>query len=294
MSFLRAALPGMLVVLAGGCQLQTTYEGQFSCSAPPYSCPGDLVCQGGLCVDPSAPPPDRADAAPGTPDAEADADVETSSADAGVTTPDATTAAPPTPDAALPPPPVVVDVTFGERTGADVQNVTIDATMREDSPNQNNGGGSIVAVDAQPRTRGLLQFNLTSVAPTLHCQEATLAIHVNDPIESGEYQIFAVDESWTEGEVTWNNRRNGSSWHDSGAGPGSRANSPMATGAPRSIGEATFALDCATIDAWIQDPSSNHGMVWISTSPDGRGGEWNSSENGDGTTRPLLTLRLAP
>jgi len=293
MSFLRAALPGILVALAAGCQLQTSYEGQFSCSTPPYTCPGDLICASGLCVDPQMGGP-VADAAPGTPDAEADAGTVPNPADADVlATPDA--ALPPSPPDAepLPPPPLVVDLSFGERTGADVQNVTIDATLREDSPNQSNGGGAIIGIDAQPRVRGLLQFNLSSVPATMHCLEATLAIQVNDPIESGEYQLFAVSESWDEGQTTWNNRRNGTNWNDSGAGPGSRADTPMATGAPRTIGEATFALDCATIDAWIQTPSSNHGMVWISTSPDGRGGEFHSSENNDATTRPLLTLRLA-
>jgi hypothetical protein len=283
----------MLVALAAGCQLQTTYEGQFSCSAPPYSCPGDRVCTNGVCVDPLAPPA-AADAAPGSPDAEADAEVVPSSADAGPGTPDAAVPPPPLPPDAEPPPPVVVGLSFGERTGADVQNVTFDATLREESPNQNNGGGGILAVDAQPRTRTLLEIDLDSVPAALHCQEAKLTMFVNDPIETGDYQLYAVSESWNENETTWNNRKNGSSWQDSGAGPGSRAATPMGSGAPRTTGDATFTLDCATIDAWIQDPGSNHGMVWVSTSPDGRGGEFHSSEHNDATTRPLLTLVLAP
>jgi hypothetical protein len=175
-----------------------------------------------------------------------------------------------------------------------VHNVTFDVTLQEDAPTSSNGNASNVGIDAAPRHSGLLQFDLSSLPASLHCVQATLSVSVNDPIESGEYQIFALHESWSETTASWNERRSGSPWTDLGAGPGSRAATPMATTAPRSTGFDAVDLDCATVDGWIQSPASNNGMVWISTSPDGRGGEFRSSENSDATTRPLLTLKLSP
>ncbi len=284
----RATLPTILLASVAGallaaCQLEITYQGRYSCSEPPHGCPTGLVCEDGLCIDPFAPPPgppvDQPDAAlPGQPDATP----VPSPPDAGVPVGGA-------PDAETPPP-VTFLVTFGERPGAMVQGVTHDAYLEEAFPDNNHGFDDVVAFDSAPQRHGLLEFDLDSLPTTLSCFSAELLISVNDPIETGEMRIFSLLESWVPGNVTWNHRDTGLPWSTPGAGTNSHAPGTMAVSAPRTVGEFIVPLDCAVITGWIQNPASNHGMVVIAVSPDGRGGEFRSSNNTNGSQRPLLRL----
>src|SRR5262245_10299433 len=189
MSPMRGGLLWLLAAFSAACQLEVAYDGRFSCSEPPYTCPQGLSCSRGECVDLSTPPPPgpnpRIDA--GTdPDAESprvDAAPNEQSADAA--TPDAPPLPPP------PPPPEPFEMTFGERSNAQIRNVTFDTHVREDSPNANFGGNGTVAIDANPHISGLIEFDLSAVPAGSHCVSAELTVFVNDPIETGEYQIFA-------------------------------------------------------------------------------------------------------
>ncbi len=293
MCIARGTLLSVLTfLLAAGCQVDVAYQGRLSCSEPPHTCPSGFYCSsGGECLDAQGDPPPTA----GTPDAATDrpdADVGPGAADASPSDPDAGRPVD-APDASTGAAPF--ERTFGERPEATVHNVTQDTDLREDAPNSNNGHGNTVFIDAQPRNAGLIEFDLSSLPTTLHCVSAELVVNVNNSLESGEYQIFPVSEDWNQGQATWNERRNGVAWSTAGAGPGSRATTLMGRIAPRTTGDFTVSLDCTAISAWIASPASNHGMVWIvADSPDGRGGQFRSSENGDAATRPMLRLLVSP
>jgi hypothetical protein len=281
-----AFVAAAIALALGACQLQASLDGRFSCSEPPHECPYGLVCDRQLqCVEPTSA---TADAAIG-PAPVFDAGVTPPAPDSGALVPE--------PDASFDAgevPPVTLDITLGERSDALIHNVTIDSNINEDNPTANHGGAGGMGIDAQPRETGLLQFDLTSLPLGATCLSAELEMSVSDPIETGDYQIYPLLEAWVESEVTWNVRKSGRAWSDPGAGPGSRSSVPMGSTAPRSPGTITVTLDPVVVQQWIQDPSSNHGMAWVSTSPDGRGGEFRSSENSDATLRPLLHLVLSP
>ena len=284
---LALATAAALPAITAGCQLEVAYDGAFACSEPPYTCPDGYTCQAGECVDPSGQPPPvgTPDGAPPTPGVDGGPD--------GSSPPP-----PPPPDAGTPDAPPTTEETFatsfGENSNALVKGVTIDAELNEDNPTLNQGGQPRIGIDAAPRATGLLQFDLSSLPTTTKVVSAELTIEVSDPIETGEYEIYAVTEAWNEGQVTWNNRSNGNSWKSVGVGTESRAATPMAICAPRDLGSFTFALDAATVEGWIANPASNHGMAWFSTSPDGRGGNFRSSEFDTANERPILQLVLTP
>ncbi len=260
--------------LATACILPNPdYDGtEFTCAEPPQSCPGGYVCRLGVC-EREANAPDGGlpgDASPPT------------APDAGVPQNDQ-------PDAG--PPPVTMTLTFGERPGDDVRGVTTDTFLRNDKPNQRFGDHGDVSVNADPAKHGLLRFELSALPAGATIDSAVLEVNVSDPVESGELLLYRLVEDWEELEATWNERRNGQRWTAPGAAPPMSA-LPIAQAslAARDTGLFTVTLPATLVQSWVDQPSSNFGVVWISTSPDGYGGVFDSRDSNHTELRPQLSV----
>jgi hypothetical protein len=271
---MRTRLLTLLVAAAlplGACHISATYDGsRYACAPPPDECPTGLICQDGYCVPPDQVTPD---AGPVTPPPDP---------------PDASDVTPLRPPDAGPPA-VDVTVTLGEQPTATLQNVTRDTYLRSDYPDDTYGHDTTVAADAAPETIGLLRFDLSGLPPG-QVISATLTLHVNDPLESGDFKLFPLLESWSEDTATYNQRKSGTPWTTAGAGPGSRANAPALTWTPRTIGFYDVALPPALVTLWRDAPADNFGLAFVSTSTDGRGGQIDSRDAADVTLRPLLIV----
>lgn len=273
---MRVAVLACLALGAAGCILPSPdYDGtEFSCAEPPFTCPGGHTCEQGLCV---AEPSEL-----GTPDAGAPVAGD----------PDATPVSDPPPDAAEPGEPVTI--TFGERPNADVSNVTTDSAIRQEQPLENYGGRDVVDPDADPLKRGLLRFDTSAVPTSAQIISAELEIYVGDPIEDGDLGVYRLLEDWSENQVNWRDRRNNQRWTSAGAGAGSHAPGMVGSLEAREIGAYTVQLSPTTVQQWVSAPSSNHGVLWMSSSQNGRGAEFESSESNNDDERPLLRITYRP
>lgn len=272
---------GIAAVLAGGagCILQDpSYEGTaFACSMPDELCPPGYSCVEGLC-QPTEPPGDPVD--DGSPDAGVD---DPRPPDAG---------ADPAVDAAPDPDPVTL--TFGERPGADHTGVTSDATMFSQSPNENDGDDDRFKADALPVEYGLLRFDVSAIPAGATVTSVELDLYVTNPIEDGSYELYPVLEDWDEDEVTFLDRRRNQRWTMPGAmAPASATSTIVATLAPRDDGPVQVSIQPSAVQAWVNNPSANAGLVWRANSPD-RGGNFASSETGIPARAPLLTVTFVP
>jgi hypothetical protein len=62
---------------------------------------------------------------------------------------------------------------------------------------------------------------------------------------------------------------------------------------PRTIDTSyTIVLPPTLVQGWLDDPSTNFGVRFESSSTTGRGAQWNTRENPATNTRPLLRLTL--
>jgi len=277
MSRVRAAAltAAIASALVAGCVLpDPDYDGTaFTCAEPPNTCPGGYVCHLGVCEPDLQLQPDGG-LAP----------------DAGLSSvPDAGTPQSSTPDAGQPP--VTTTLTFGERPNDDVAGVTTDTFLEANKPSTAFGDDDDVSVDADPEQHGLLRFDLSALPAGATVDAAVLEVNVSNPVETGELLFYRLLEDWEELEATWNNRRKGQRWTAPGAAPPMSA-LPLAQASlsARDTGLFTVALPPILVQSWVDQPSSNFGVVMISTSPDGRGGIFDSRDSHNTNLRPQLTI----
>lgn len=245
------------------------YDGTaYACATTAPLCPPGFSCQDGLCRTGNiAPDPPDAPRAP-------------PAFDAAVGVPDA---GPP------------VTATFGERPDADHRDVTIDTTITDAKPDVNNGSDDHDAIDASPVASTLMRFDLSAIPPGAIVTAASLDVVVNDPIESGTFRLLPLTEAWTEDGATFLERQAGVPWTAPGAAaPSSDPTRVLGEIAARAIEPITITLDPAVVQAWVTAPAENDGFVWISTSPDGRGGQIRSREYAVPLLRPLLRVTYQP
>jgi hypothetical protein len=275
----------VLVVIAAawspGCILpDPDYENTaFSCAEPPFSCPDGYVCRVGRC-EATEPEQGAPDAGVDRPDADTELPTDDPNDDPPMDDP---------PDAAPTPETVT---SFGERPGTDVSGVTFDTTIKQEKPLEENGNDDQVGIDADPVHHGLIRFDLSSLPASAQVLGAELEIYLGNPNESGQLVATQLLEDWEENEANWLQRRDNQLWSkDGAAAPPSSANALVASFDGRQEGTYVLPLSAALVQGWVTNPSTNFGLLWKSTSPDGRGGNFESSESANGNQRPVLRVR---
>jgi len=182
--------------------------------------------------------------------------------------------------------------TFGETPTADVTNVTADAYVSDEvgSTTSNYGGSTSLGCEGTEK-RALLRFDLSSLAPGTPVTSALLRLHFSAGGAS-TVNLHPVLEAWTEGTqsgtagvVNQVQRTAGTSWTTAGAGSPGSAGASIASFAA-STGANTVALPAATVQGWVNTPSTNFGVV-IACSGDS---SFSSSENATSSSRPQLEV----
>lgn len=260
---MRAALAALLVT--GACSFSADYaDTHYACDPRAPVCPDGQTCsRDGVCGEA------RGGGHHDDPDGGApDAEVTSSSS----------------PDAA----PGVVVLTFGERPDADVRYVTRDTYVNASYPTSNFGGDGDASFDADPLQYAFLSFDLSGAPAGAQVVGAALTLYVNDPLESGDAVIAPVLESWSENSATFVMRSSNLPW----AAPGGTVGQLVQIFTPRAVGTYTMTLPPSLVQSWIDQPAQNYGVRFLSTSTDGRGAVWNTSESSPSDERPLLQLTL--
>lgn len=85
-------------------------------------------------------------------------------------------------------------------------NADADARVKESDPNKNYGDGKTLQVDGEkdPAAETFLRFTVKGITGTI--QNATVRLYVADNNSPNGPAIYATDSSWTESEITWDNR----------------------------------------------------------------------------------------
>ena len=100
--------------------------------------------------------------------------------------------------------------------------------------------------------------------------------------------------SWSESEATWNQAANGESWDVAGAqSAGVHGASPVATLTASSKGQVTLELNAvglAMVQSWIDNPSSNQGIIIQDYVEGSNGLDVSSREASNVSQRPRLEI----
>jgi hypothetical protein len=115
----------------------------------------------------------------------------------------------------------------------------------------------------------------------------TLSVYDTSP---QTYPIRKLKRPWTEAAATWNAYDAGKAWEVAGArGALDRDTATAATVTSTSAGKVTLVVDRAVVQGWVDDPSSNNGLI-IADPTNANGADFYSREAADGSQRPQLTV----
>jgi hypothetical protein len=202
-----------------------------------------------------------------------------------------------------PPLPQTETTTFGERDDSDVGGVTRDTWIVAGAPENNSGAHIDLHFGGGGAAVVLVAFDLSALPPGTTITEASLemVVELGTPADMGTLEVYALTEAWEEGTANqaagvanWTQRTLDEAWTNPGAGTGSHDPQlvaeldPMANDTPHAID-----LPTELVQAWIDDPALNHGLV-MHDSGINEVGWFYSAEYGDATKRPELTVTYVP
>ena len=173
---------------------------------------------------------------------------------------------------------------------------TRDASLKSDDPASNYGNDTVIALDSEPPEAGLLYWDVTSIPVGSSVASVDITINVGNT-SSGDFEIFDVKRPWVEDEATWNEYASGQSWEIAGAdGSLDRGATPLGAVVGSETGPVTISLNAAgiaVVQNWIDDPSSNHGLISRDYVNHSNGLGLSSREVPTSAQRPELTITLA-
>lgn len=174
---------------------------------------------------------------------------------------------------------------------------TIDTMIKQGSGTSNFGTGTTLEVDGDDGSgvdkSVLVKWNTSTIPTSAVVTSASLTFKITDTTASG-YQIYQLKQNWLETQATWNIFATGSNWQTAGAlGANDRGTTVLGTAGPATSGAFyTIPLNAsglAVVQAWINNPSNNFGLV-IANATNTDGLDFSSSEATTKTDRPKLTV----
>jgi len=192
----------------------------------------------------------------------------------------------PDPDA----PPGALIATFGETPGAE-SGATTDTFLSSESMGVNFESSATVSVEGSEK-RGLLRFVVGTIPTGSTVVSARLHLTLTAESIGAMIALSPVTESWVGTVATWVMRTASQSWTTAGAGSPGSAAAPIASFVAPKVGSVSVDLPTATVQSWVDTPSSNNGVVFSATG----GGDvrLESSESATATARPELVVTYFP
>jgi hypothetical protein len=173
---------------------------------------------------------------------------------------------------------------------------TSDTKIASKNTNTNYGTAQTLDIDGSPDTAGLLQWDISAIPAGSIIVSAAIELNISNAT-SHNYEIYALQRAWDELSATWQQAAAGSNW----AAPGATASGdhdsavlgqlgPVSTGAQRiELNDAGIAA----VQAWIDDPSSNFGII-LQAYAASNGVDFRSSETSNASQRPKLIINYEP
>ncbi|MBN1854503.1 MAG: DNRLRE domain-containing protein, partial [Pirellulales bacterium] len=139
----------------------------------------------------------------------------------------------------------------------------------------------------------LIRWDVSDIPAGSVIDGAAITVYVNDSSNGQAYEFYSANREWIDDQATWNVACTGVPWQTPGArGQLDRGSEILGVMAPTAVGSYTYALNAAGIalvQQWIDDPSTNYGLI-ISDENNTDGMEFDSSESATLSYRPRLTL----
>ena len=172
---------------------------------------------------------------------------------------------------------------------------TRDTRIKARYPDKNYGTNPGLQLDSTPQRGVLLKWDISAITPGSFVDAAALTIYVTDPSRD-TYEIYEVKPEWVESEATWNRASSDNRWETAGAqGNADRGSTVLGIVTVSSRGPATVELNeagVAVVQSWVDDPSSNHGLVIQDYDHASDGFKFQARETSSASNRPKLEVTI--
>lgn len=168
---------------------------------------------------------------------------------------------------------------------------------RSGAPTDTNfGTNASLDIDGSPDIAALMAWDVSQIPEGSRILSASIDFNVLNAT-SDEYEVYALERAWDELAASWQSAASGNNWSANGAnGSGDYGSIALAQLAPRQKGHYTMPLNeagLALVQAWIDDPSSNLGLIIKDYSSASDKVSLSSSEAATPSLRPKLTITYA-
>jgi hypothetical protein len=173
---------------------------------------------------------------------------------------------------------------------------TTDTKIASKNATTNYGTAQTFDVDGDPDVAALLRWDISAIPTGSTVVSAAIELNFTGGTKHN-YEVYALQQAWNEISATWQRATTGVNWGTAGAtGGADRGSSVLGVLGPVSTGTQRIQLNAAGIAAiqeWINDPSSNFGIILHDyTASDGV--DFRSSETGTASQRPKLVINFEP
>ena len=170
---------------------------------------------------------------------------------------------------------------------------THDTMIRALNANSNYGTLTALEMDGSPDIASLVAWDVSAIPVGSTIVSASFELYVtNTTVHS--YSVFAMERAWDELGATWNVAGVGRSWASAGANSTSDRNNAL-LGSITSRNTGTLRVDLnaagrAAVQEWVNDPTSNHGLIFQNYADASDGLDFRSSETSTVSQRPRLLI----
>ncbi len=169
-----------------------------------------------------------------------------------------------------------------------------DTKIKAEDPTTNYGYDAYLETDGSPQEATLLGWDVSAMQPGTVVQSASITMYVTNRSDE-EYGLFQLLQDWREDEATWEQYSDFGSWQSAGImGSADAESQSVADFTPESLGSITVDLNAAgvaMIQSWIDNPSTNRGML-VQGYDARNGAAFSSRETGTVDRRPQLSITI--
>ncbi len=177
---------------------------------------------------------------------------------------------------------------------------TTDALIAQGQPDANFGESETLIVDGKDpkghEKSGLVRWDVSDIPADSRVTEATVEFVIVDKMTKKHppFQIYAIPQSWHENEVSWNHSKSSQQWQAPGAkGRSEDAGAILGTVAAHGTDLHSVSLNASgvsQVQAWVENPEANHGLLFTGDSRAIDGFNFLSREVTDRMNRPKLII----
>ena len=174
---------------------------------------------------------------------------------------------------------------------------TRDTKISSTAPVYGHGKVTKLSIDGSPDMAALMAWDISLIPQGSTVVSAAIELFVTNGTKDS-YEIYALERAWEELAATWHQFASGRSWSEVGASGAADADA-TALGflTARQLGFQQIALNQAGLDlvqAWIDEPADNHGIIFQDYLNGNDNSEFSSRETPVASQRPKLVVTYIP